>query len=325
MKLLADISIAPLPSPIGYDDRLLLMGSCFTRQVGELLADHKFRVLHNPTGILFDPLSICRHLQDAMELRHYRTEDLFAHQELFHSWQHHSDFSGTDAAAVAAHINAAVQTLHDFLAKANVLVLTLGSSFSYRLAADEQPVANCHKVPAQQFRKHLLGIDETVAALENTLTALQRFNPGLQVLFTISPVRHLRDGVLENNRSKARLIEAVFRLTNAFPHANYFPAYELIIDVLRDYRWYDIDLAHPNYAATSYVFERFRDSCIAAGSRALMDDVRQIVIARKHRPQFPGTAAHHHFLQVHLEKTLALQKRLPALDWSEEIAYFSGT
>ena len=151
-----------------------------------------------------------------------------------------------------------------------------------------------------------------------------RFNPSLQILFTISPVRHIRDGVIENNRSKARLIEVVHHLVNKFDKLYYFPAYELVIDVLRDYRFYDIDLVHPNYPATRFVMEKFMEHCVDAESARLSAEIQQVVTARKHKPFQPSTDAHKKFLQAHLEKARELKGRYPFLSLDEELNYFSG-
>ena len=210
------------------------------------------------------------------------------------------------------------------------MIITLGSSFSYRLteAADRSSlqtgngVANCHRAPGQWFNKHLQGIDETVSMLDNVYHQLKLFNPKLKIIFTISPVRHVRDGVMENNRSKARLIEAVHHMVNKFEGLYYFPAYELVIDVLRDYRFYDVDMVHPNYPATEFVMEKFKENFIDSGSQSLMEEIRQIVISRKHKPFQPGTNAHKTFLKAHLEKAKELQSKFPFLDFADEINYF---
>jgi hypothetical protein len=186
------------------------------------------------------------------------------------------------------------------------------------------PVANCHRAPAQDFDKHMLTIEEINSALDNALHQLWRFNPGLQVIFTVSPVRHIRDGVIENNRSKARLIEAVHNLANKFDRVWYFPAYELVIDVLRDYRFYDVDMVHPNYAATTFVLEKFTGHFIDESSRRIMEEVRRLVSARKHRPLHPATDAHRRFLQEHAQKTKELGARYSFLDLREELDYFSN-
>jgi len=183
-------------------------------------------------------------------------------------------------------------------------------------------VANCHRAPAQWFDKHLLTIDEIISQLDNCYHRLLQFNPDLNIIFTVSPVRHIRDGVVENNRSKARLIEAVHHMVNKFDRLHYFPAYELVIDVLRDYRFYDTDLVHPNYMATTYVLERFAESCIDEESQQLMQEIKKIVIARKHKAFQPQTKAHEQFLQAHAEKVKALQEKYSFLDFKEELNYF---
>ncbi len=336
MKFMTDISIPSPEKRISYTDPIFLAGSCFTEHIGERLQSLKFSTLQNPRGILFDPVSVTRTIDACMENRPPRAEELFLLNEVWQSWDHHSRFSGTNREQVLARIQEAQEEAHHFLKTARWVVITLGSSYSYRLLpgiagagavlpgnpGQERPVANCHRAPAQWFRKHLCTIDETIATIDNTLHRLFRFNPDLRVLFTVSPVRHLRDGVVENNRSKARLLEAVHHLVHKFSRLYYFPAYELVIDVLRDYRFYDIDLAHPNYQATQFVLDHFRESFIDAAAHPVMDQVQQIVTARRHRAFHPDTEAHRRFLAGFAEKTKALQEAHPYLDLSEESAYF---
>lgn len=328
MDFMVNIDIKSLPSPINYNDKILLIGSCFTEHIGNTLQELKFPVLQNPNGILFDPASVCKSLVRYIQNREYTEKDLFYLNEVWNSWEHHSRFSHPDAAVCLQLMNEACQQAHDFLKEANWVIITLGSSFSYRLTEQAggktgEGVANCHRAPAQWFNKHLLAIDETVTLLDNCYHQLKRFNPNLNILFTVSPVRHIRDGVVENNRSKARLIEAVHHIVNKFDGLYYFPAYELVIDVLRDYRFYDIDLVHPNYSATSFVLDKFAESCIDPASRQLMQEIKKIVIARKHKAFQPSTQAHQQFLATHLEKVKALQDRYPFLDLAKEAAYFS--
>lgn len=329
MDFMVNIDIKKLSEPVRYKDKLLLIGSCFTEHIGNALEELKFSVLQNPNGILFDPASVCKSLISYIQNRQYKEEDLFRLNEVWHSWQHHSRYSNINAAEAVQVINESQQKAHAFLKEADWIIITLGSSFSYRLTelADNktgESVANCHRAPGQWFTKHLLSIDETVTMLDNTYHQLLQFNPKLKIIFTVSPVRHLRDGVVENNRSKARLIEAVHHLVNKFGRLYYFPAYELVIDVLRDYRFYDIDLAHPNYMATSFVLEKFTEACIDPGARTLMEEVRKIVIARKHKAFQPATTAHRLFLKTHAEKTKELMDQFPFLDLQDELSYFSS-
>jgi hypothetical protein len=349
MDFMVNIDIRKLPKPISYQDKILLIGSCFTEHIGNALESAKFSVLQNPNGILFDPASVCKSLVSYIDNKQYSEADLFQLNEVWNSWQHHSRFSNINAGEAIRVINESQQKAHTFLKEANWIIITLGSSFSYRLTGSavsskisregigdqneirehsvsaETSVANCHRAPSQWFNKHLLAIDDTIAMLDNCYHRLLQYNPGLNIIFTVSPVRHLRDGVTENNRSKARLIEAVHHMVNKFDRLHYFPAYELVIDVLRDYRFYDIDMAHPNYTATEFVLEKFAAGCIDESSRTLMQELRKITIARNHKAFQPETRAHQQFLVNHFEKVKALQEKYPFLDLKEEIEYFSRT
>jgi GSCFA family len=336
MEFHLPISIPSLPQPIRYADKILLTGSCFTEHIGNALKDWKFKTQQNPNGILFDPASVAASLVSYIRPKIYTEEDLVFAGELWQSWQHHSSFSHVDKEECLRGINESQTRAHDFLKDAKWLIITLGSAFSYRLsdqapaewrkgvASDVPAVANCHRAPAPVFTKHLLTIEEINTALDNCLHQLFYFNPDLRVIFTVSPVRHVRDGVIENNRSKARLIESVHHLVNKFDRLWYFPAYELVIDILRDYRFYDVDMVHPNYPATAFVLEKFTRHCIDEPGRQLLEEVKKIVIARRHRPMQPSTQAHRRFLREHWEKTSALARQYPFLDFTEELGYFSA-
>ncbi|MFT3935355.1 MAG: GSCFA domain-containing protein [Chitinophagaceae bacterium] len=333
MEFQVPIKINPLPHPLTYNDSLLLVGSCFTEHIGNKLQELKMNVLQNPNGILFDPFSVAASLVSYIQNRQYTKDDLFYYNEVWQSWHHHSRFANVDAEACVDGINKSQQQAHNFLKKATCIIITLGSSFSYHLTTEAPSsvknnmiggeVANCHRAPAQWFTKHLMGIEETNAALDSCIHQLKHLNPQLKIIFTVSPVRHIRDGVVENNRSKARLIEVVHNLVNKFDGLYYFPAYELVIDVLRDYRFYDVDMVHPNYPATEFVLEKFIANCIDQPSQQLMEEIRKIVIAARHRPMQPNTNAHKQFLEAHLQKAKELQHKYPFLDLADELAYFS--
>ena len=331
MQFQLPIQIKSPETRINYRDKILLTGSCFTEHIGNSLSELKFSVLQNPNGILFDPRSVCHSLLSYTENKQYKKEDLFFLNEVWNSWEHHSRFSNINSEFCLKTINESQQEAHDFLRTTDWLIITLGSSFSYQLtneasAAGKQRddgVANCHRAPSQWFNKHLLSIDEIVSLLDTAYHRLKQFNPGLKIIFTISPVRHIRDGVIENNRSKARLIESVHHMINKLPGLYYFAAYELVIDVLRDYRFYDVDMVHPNYPATEFVMEKFRENFIDEESQQLMEEIKKIVIARKHKPFQPETNAHKAFLKTHFQKTKELQAKYSFLNLSDEINYFT--
>ena len=331
MDFMLHIDLKKLPEPIAYGDKIMLMGSCFTEHIGNELADLKFDVLQNPNGILFGPDAVCKSLHSYVDNKQYTGDDLFCLNEVWNSWDHHSRFSHINKEECLQGINQSQQRAHDFLKEADWLIITLGSAFSYYLTPqpplhkwrEGEAVANCHRAPANWFNKEMLEIDTKKEMLVSCLEKIKAFNPRLKFIFTISPVRHIRDGVVENNRSKARLIEAVHYIVGKSESAFYFPAYELVIDVLRDYRFYDIDMVHPNYPATEFVLEKFSETCITEASQQLMKEVRQIIIARKHRPFQPETKAHQQFLSAHFEKAKLLQDKYPFLDLKEELVYFS--
>jgi hypothetical protein len=324
MNFFSHIEIKPLPQSISYNHQIMLMGSCFTEHIGNNLQDLKFNVLQNPNGILFEPASVCRSLVNYLDNKQYHAEDLSRQNELWQSWDHHSRYSHPEQSEALRGINQSQQTAHSFIQIADWLIITLGSSFVYRLKETGGLVANCHKAPGTWFEKYLIPIDEQIQMLDNTMHRLFYSNPKLKIIFTISPVRHLRDGVVENNRSKARLIETVHHLVNKFDRLFYFPAYELVIDVLRDYRFYDIDLAHPNYAATQFVMEQFSTFAFDEPTQQLMKEIKQLVTARNHKAFHPASVQHQQFLKQHYLKAEALAKAYPQLNFGEEIDYFKS-
>jgi hypothetical protein len=323
MQLMLELNIPLLPRPVNYGGSVLMVGSCFTENMCDRFREAKFHTLSNPHGILFNPLSVADSLDSYLDDRRYKKEDLFHLNELWNSWEHHTRFSHTDADAALSGINNSQEQAAAFIKKASHVVITLGSAFQYYLKESGKPVSNNHRAPAQWFEKRLLETGTIIDALSNTIERLLKVNPEVQIIFTISPVRHIRDGVVDNNRSKARLIEAVHTLCQKYPQAYYFPAYELVIDILRDYRFYDIDFVHPNYTATAFIWEQFVHACMSEETRSIMEQVQQITTAFNHRSRFPETEAHKKFKKEYAEKVKALMQQHPFLDLGKELSYFS--
>lgn len=312
---------------ININDTVMLIGSCFTDQIGNKISTHKIRTLQNPNGILFNPISISNAIETYLLNRKFNTDDLFFRNELYGSWLHHTSFSGLDKHQVLNKINTAISGANNFLKKADWLIITLGSSFVYEKLTEANDeycgvVANCHKVPADKFVRRLINSGEIKNVLQKLCTRLHEFNKNLKIIFTISPVRHLRDGFVENNRSKANLIDAVHSVVDS-SCIFYFPSYELIIDDLRDYRFYAEDLVHPNYFATQYVWEKFIKSCLDKNTQDLLIEINDINAAMLHKPFNPQSQAHKKFLKKYAEKTMAIQERFPSLDFENELKYFS--
>ena len=321
MQFQLDIHIPELEPRIQYPAKIALIGSCFTEHITQYLKRVKFPVMENPHGILFNPHSVCQSLQEVMDQRLYTESDLFYYQEYYHSWFHHSDFSALKPDEALHKINTAIQDYHVFLKDADYLFITLGSAFAYYVTEGGFLVGNNHRAPSAWFEKRMLDIPYIQQQLQELLKCLSVFNPKLNIIFTISPVRHHRDGLIENNHSKARLLEAVHHLNEVY----YFPAYELLIDVLRDYRFYDADLVHPNYAATQYVWSQFVTHCLHPSCQPLMAEMDQIYKARHHKPKDTRSQAHQQFMQTHYQHCLDLKQQYPFLDLEEELHYFASS
>lgn len=315
--------VDPLASPVQYRSKIMMSGSCFAEEIGIRMQDHKFDVLLNPNGILFNPLSIVQSLQGYMDGREYTESDLFLHEDIWHHWDFHSRFSGASPAAMLDQINQQQAAAAQRIREADWLIITLGTAYVHVLKENNQIVANCHKVPDASFYKRLLTVDEIVAALDNMMHRLFFMNRKVNILYTVSPVRYARDGVVANNLSKSILLQAVHHLVNKFDRLHYFPAYELVIDDLRDYRFYKEDLVHPNDLAVQYVWEHFTNACLDADTQLLLKQVADILRARQHRPFNPDTPQHQHFLQVYAEKTSALMHAHPYLNLQPELDYFA--
>ncbi|MEQ1553795.1 MAG: GSCFA domain-containing protein [Ferruginibacter sp.] len=312
---------------IKHTDKLLLLGSCFTEQIGKKLMAHKFEVLENPNGILFNPISIAKAVMSYAHKKIYTEAELFYYNELWASREHHTQFSNIEKEEALKNINESQQKAINNIIAADWILLTLGSAFVYEwkniLDNDnyKNVAANCHKVPTDKFNRRLLEPNEIVAILKKMEATVRTVNVNAKFIYTISPVRHLREGFIENNRSKAALIQAVHSLaddTNVF----YFPAYELIIDDLRDYRFFAEDLVHPNYAATNYVWEKFVPAVIDEPTQVIMKEINEINAAINHKAFNPKSEAHKKFKNINWQKVDKLKTKHPYINLDEEAAYF---
>lgn len=285
-------------------------------------------MLQNPNGILFNPVSVAEAIINIIQQKIYIPSDLFCLNETWHSWQFHSRFSGITPEDAVQKINTSIQSAHQFLKNTDYLIITLGSAWVYTLteqAANSQPgtiAANNHKAPSAWFQKKLMDITQIITVLGTMLDRLGVFNPNIKIIFTISPVRHLREGAINNNRSKSALISAVHYLTEQLPKLYYFPAYELVIDDLRDYRFYAEDLVHPNYAATEYVWTKLMEACMEPDTISLIKKMDEINLACRHKPFNPDTSQHQAFLKKYAALTQALLNEFPFLPLADTLQYF---
>lgn len=302
-------------------DKVFLIGSCFTEHMYGYFSGYKFHCIQNPHGTLFNPISIFKSIEKYISNSEIYEDELFHQQGMWCHWDFHSKISDHHKGHAVNKMNSAIQNAHHFLKETDWIIITLGSGFVYE-NTENNIVANCHKVPGNQFTKRMLTINEIRQSFDTLYSKLKAFNSKIKLVFTISPVRHLRDGFVENNRSKALLHHLVGEFVNDVDIL-YFPSFELIVDDLRDYRFYAEDMVHPNYQATQYVWDKFCTACIDGKTRSFMKEVDQLVHAIKHKPFHPESQEHHLFREKFKAVAIDLANRFPSLDWQKEIAYFT--
>jgi len=315
----------PIPAfseKLNYNQQSIFVGSCFSENIGELMKRYKFNCIINPNGILYNPYSISKAINRYIENKTLNDNDLFFSNEQWNSWEHHSCYSANDKAVCLKQINDSIQATHSYLKNTDWLFITWGSAFVYRNIETEKLVSNCHKVPQKRFEKQILSAQEIVSDYQLLLNKLKQLYPNLKIVFTVSPVRYVRDGVVENNLSKAHLISAVHKLINEFDYAYYFPAYEIVIDELRDYRFYKSDLVHPSEQAVEYVFEKLKNTLLDEQAIATFEKIKEIIKAKEHLPFNKDSLEFKKFKQIFLEKCNQLSNQFPSIDLSNEVLYF---
>ncbi|WP_378178490.1 GSCFA domain-containing protein [Aquimarina sp. SS2-1] len=309
MNLQTKISLKPQQPKIDYDAELLLLGSCFAENIGEKFDYFKFKTLINPFGILFHPKAIETFLWMATQKEQYTETDLFYHNEQWHCFDAHSKLSHPDQKQLLQSLNESLKETSKKIQCATHICITLGTAWVYRLHALDMIVANCHKIPQKEFQKELLSVEEVSQCLQNSIGLIKSLNPSVKIIFTISPVRHSKDGFIENNRSKSHLIAAIHQTIDANQTCDYFPSYEIMMDELRDYRFYDTDMIHPSAVAIDYIWEYFKQTWISEEALKTMNTVKEIQNAMAHRPFNPKSKQHQLFLQKLEEKKILVQQK----------------
>ncbi len=316
MNFSTQVPIQIAEFPIHYQSKLVTFGSCFADTMGEKLNYYKFPSLSNPFGIIFNPVSIANILERVANQRFFTEADLFYHQELWHCFEVHSVLSHTDKNLVLNRLNQILEEVFEWISNASHCILTLGTSWVYRNIETNQIVANCHKVPGNQFKKELLSIQEIQENLTEISTSLKVLNPNINFIFTVSPVRHLKDGFVENQISKAHLIAALHQSFNFdTPHFDYFPSFEIMMDELRDYRFYAEDMMHPNELAINYIWEQFSKAYFSGETFQTMKEVALIQKGLAHRPFNPDTKSHQLFLEQLQNRIQQLKIKHPTLNF----------
>jgi hypothetical protein len=315
------VDVSKSPAGIAHGQRILCLGSCFAENIGNRLREFRFNACVNPTGALFNPSSIAACLGRLGEARPYNEGELFFDKGIWHSWDHHSRFSSASREECLGNINEKFSEGIESLRILDVLILTFGTAFVYQLTENGRIVANCHKQPDSLFARKLLSVEEIVRECKEIMGQIYRARTKCLCIATISPVRHLRDDPHENLVSKSTLACAVHELEKAFPKLYYFPAYEIMMDELRDYRFYEKDMAHPNEVAIDYIWEKFINACVEEKSRQFIRDFAPIRDAMGHRVMKGGEAVKE-FGREQLEIIQKLEKKYQEIMLDEEKKYF---
>ena len=312
MQFTTKIPIPKSNHPIDYDSKIISLGSCFAVNIAEKFNYFKFQNAVNPFGILFHPLAIHEVVRRAVEEDFFKESELFFHNERWHCFDVHSDLSQSNKEDLLLHLNQSLSALQSQIKTASHLLITYGTAWVYRDKTSHKIVANCHKVPQAQFEKQLLPAAQIEAAIADTVNLLLAVNPNLNIVLTVSPVRHLKDGFVQNQQSKANLIIGIHQTINGQPSTiNYFPSYEIMMDELRDYRFYAADMIHPNQTAIDYIWERFVESNISVNSIQIMNEVDSIQKGLLHRPFHSDSKSHQKFLMQLNQRITQLQEKLP--------------
>lgn len=312
MQFRTKIPILQTNFKIDYNAKMVSLGSCFAVNMAEKFDYFKFENSCNPFGILFHPLAIEKLIDFAVTGKQFTEKDVFFHNELWHCFDGHSDLSNSSQSALIANLNTILAATKLQLQEASHIIITYGTSWVYRNIATDMIVANCHKVPQAAFSKEILSVETIKKSIQNTLDLIQKINPNVNFIFTVSPVRHLKDGFVENQLSKAHLITAIHQILQS---AIYFPSYEIMMDELRDYRFYAEDMIHPNSVAIDYIWQRFSETSISEESQAVMKEVETIQKGLAHRPFNPNSESHQQFLSKLNDKMVKLQNRFPQIQF----------
>ncbi len=309
----------------GYRQSTMFMGSCFTENIGNKMVAFKYPVDLNPFGILYNPVSIAHGLRFLLQNKKFIINDLINHDGLYHSFYHHGRFSSPDAEKALMEMNHRIETSSLFLQKAGFLFLSFGTAWVYEYKPTGQTVSNCHKITNKEFKRFRLTPGEIVEEYRQILPEIWKINPDLKVIFTVSPIRHWKDGAIENQRSKATLLLSIDNIIRGFgeERCNYFPSYEIMIDELRDYRYYDEDMIHLSSSAVNHIWKIFQNALIEDECQNISKKVQKLTSALNHKPYNMFTQEHLQFLRESFIKAQQLQGKFPYLNLTNEINLLS--
>jgi hypothetical protein len=304
-----EVQVKPAVTSLSLRSKLVTLGSCFAEVIGNRLAENKAEVLINPFGTIFNPLSACLLLEAACGKKYDFEQHLVENNGIWYAYDLHSSLSSPSRNELLALIGQKLQQTRNQLQGASLLILTLGTAVGYRLNSTGALVANCHKLPAKNFTRFILSTEEIVAAFERMYPLLRQLNPALNILLTVSPVRHVKETLPLNSVSKSVLRVVCHQLTELHPDVLYFPAYEIMLDDLRDYRFYKQDMIHPTETAEDYIWQKFAAAYFDNEFQKFLEAWARIRSALAHKPFHPATAAHQAFLQRTLQQLQQLEQK----------------
>ncbi|MFN8673219.1 MAG: GSCFA domain-containing protein [Candidatus Sericytochromatia bacterium] len=311
MEFRTEIKLNKYPFQIDYNHKILFIGSCFAENIGKYFKNNYFNVKINPFGVLYNPISIKNGLSRLINKDIMKEDELFFYNDLWNSFFHHSSFSNNDKQVCLANINKNIEDYYYFLKEIDFLFITFGSAYVYENKTNKEIVSNCHKIPEKEFNQYLLDFNSLTNYYSNFISKLIEFNPNLKIILTVSPIRYLKYGFEKNTISKSILILLANFLTNKYNFIYYFPSYEIINDDLRDYRFYNKDMIHPNEIAVDYICEKILDTFFNNKTKDLAKEIKKIYTASKHKPYNISSKKHQEFLLNNLEKINIIMNNYP--------------
>jgi len=312
MNLQTKIPLQPQKhNQIDYNSNVLLLGSCFVENIGKKLNYFKFQNLQNPFGVLFQPIAIEKLITNAINKKQYTEEDIFFHNEQWHCYDSHSKLSSLSKEDLLNSLNEHIILTNQKINDSTHIIITLGTAWVYRYLETDTIVTNCHKVPQKKFLKELLSVNEIAECLQSIIALIESVNKNTSIVFTVSPVRHLKDGFIENTQSKSHLITAVHQVVEPRKNLFYFSSFEIMMDELRDYRFYKEDMIHPSQTAVNYIWDKFQKVWISESASKTLEQVEVIQKGLAHRSFNPNSVAHKKFMDNLEEKKSNLHKKHP--------------
>jgi hypothetical protein len=317
-KFRTEVNITPSAHKINHKSGILFIGSCFTENIGARMMEYKFDVDINPFGIVYNPMSVKQNLEIILSGGKYTVSDLYNYQDSWISFDHHSRFSFPEPEICLNEINRRIDYSHSRIRTIQCLIITFGTAWIYKIKESGRVVSNCHKLPADFFSRELLKTENILSDYRKLITDLRKINPGLRIIFTVSPIRHWKDGPVQNTVSKSILILTIHELLKIFDYTEYFPAFEMAIDDLRDYRFYEEDMLHPNSQMIGYIWNKFCQAYFDEETLQIMKDIGKLNNALRHKPFHPGTTKHREFLLKQIDYISTLKEKYSFLNFSNE-------